>query len=82
MWLGEAVAGILPVQFDKQAVAVHLGQHARRGYRQARRVALNHGLLRARPVDGVEAVDEQVVRRERELLDGQPHGQQRGLGEC
>ena len=43
------------------------------------RVALDDGLLRAGPVDGVAAVDEQEIGADGELLDGQAHGQQRGL---
>ena len=58
---GEAVAGVLGVEFDEQPVAVNLGEHAGGGNGEAGGVALDDGLLRAIPVDGVAAVDQQVV---------------------
>jgi hypothetical protein len=69
------------VQLHQQPVAVHLGQHAGGGNGEAGGVALDDGLLRAVPVDGVAAVDEQEVGAERQLLDGAAHGQQRGLAD-
>ena len=56
-------------------------QHACRRDGEAAGVALNDGLLRARPVDCVEAVDEEVVGGESELLDGEAHGEERGLAD-
>ena len=73
----QSVSRIHRVQLDQQAVAMHLGQHARCGNRVAGPVAVNDGLLRTGPVDGVAAVDHQIVRLDRELLDGDTHGQQR-----
>ena len=57
----QSVAGINRVEFHHQPVAKHLGQHTRRGDRLTSRVALDYGLLRAWPIDGVAPVDEQIV---------------------
>jgi hypothetical protein len=55
---GEAVAGIDGIQLDQQAVAIDLGKHAGGGDGEAFGVAFDDGLLRAGPVDAVEAVNQ------------------------
>ena len=40
---------------------------------------MNHGLLRACPVDRVASIDQQIIRRNRKLLHGDAHRQQRSL---
>jgi hypothetical protein len=77
--LRQPVAGELAVQLNQQPVAVNLGQNACSGDGEAGCIASNHGLLRALPLDGVAAVNEQKVRAERQSLDGATHGQQRRL---
>ena len=78
---GQAVAGELAVELDQQAVAVDFGEDAGGGDGEAAGVALNDGLLRAGIVDGVAAVDEEIVGGEGELLDGEAHGEERGLAD-
>ena len=57
---------------------MNLRQHARCGNGVTPPIAVDDGLLRTGPVDGVTAVDHQIVRLDRELLDGGAHGQQGG----
>ena len=78
---GEAVAGILAVQLDEEPVAVDFRQDACCRDGEAAGVALDDGLLWAGPVDLIAAVDEEIVGGEGELLDGEAHGEERGLAD-
>ena len=60
---------------------MHLGQHAGGGNRKTGSIALHHRLLRARPINRIHAVDQQVIRAERQPLHRLAHGQQRSLAD-
>ena len=84
--IGEAVAGVLGVEFDEEAVAVDFGQHTGGGDGKAGGVSLDDSLLRAIPMDGVAAVDkeeigEKVVGSGGDLLDGTAHSFKRGAAD-
>ena len=71
------------IKLHHHPVPMHLGQHARRRNRIARRVSLDDRLLRAVPLNGVAPVDEQKVRQRqirslRQHLHRPPHRFQRG----
>jgi len=77
---GEAVAVGTRGEVDEEAVAVDLGQDAGGGDERLIVVAVNEGLLRARPVRWCPRPS---MRRKSglsvSLLDGHAHGKQRGL---
>src|ERR1035441_6500938 len=75
---GQAVAGVLRVQFAHQAVAVDLGDDGGGSDGERERVAVKEARLGAGVVEP-HGVDEQMIRHDRERLDRGEHGDARGL---
>ncbi|MNX75691.1 hypothetical protein D3C86_1071760 [compost metagenome] len=76
---GEAVAGVLFVQFDHQPVARRLGQDRGRRDGQGQAVALDHGGHGAGQFEAVVAVHQSHRRLKAQPLDRAAHGQAGGV---
>jgi hypothetical protein len=72
--LGEAVAGVELVELEHETVACDLGEDTGGCDARAQGIAFDEGGLGKRDAGDVEAVDEDVIWRGLELMEGEEHG--------
>src|SRR5262249_48571020 len=76
--LSETVTGVRGVEFFEARVAMGFGKDGSGGDGNAPGVALDEGFLLDQHIE-LHGVDEQIVRNDRELLEGSGHGLAAGL---